>query len=289
MIDLDTMRRLVGLHTGIPEPVYRSWPAVNFSTYLKKHRSMAHLHYAASNPAPAKKAQTFGIAYHMAVFESKRFAKEVAIAPSVDRRTKDGKAAWAEFLAKSEGMTIIEEDEAFAIGAMMAALNAHPTIRKLIGAEGPCEAAVVWIDEETQLPCKARLDKFLPGVLALDLKSTTDASPVGWPFNANRWNYDQQAAHYYDGFSTVAEPTPFCFIAQESEPPYAAALWTPDDETVAVGRTKNRAALRRIAECVKSGVWPGYSEKVERFRLPEWAMNTNPEGLPKVDDAEHPF
>ena len=125
---------------------------------------------------------------------------------------------------------------------------------------------------------------------ARDLKTCADASPASFARSVARYGYHRQIAHYYDGFSTVSEPTPFCIVAVENAKPYAVAVYTLDDDAVAVGRSQNRRLLREIAACRKAGEWPGYPTTVQALSLPAWASGLDAGGLPKIeDDGTSPF
>lgn len=145
-----------------------------------------------------------------------------------------------------------------------------------------------------------------------DLKTTEDASPEGFAKSIANWRYDVQHAFYMDGTRLALEqgkcnppqegkaelsvywtdpvtgvlcrcrpdfwrgyPKHFAFIAVEKKPPYAVGVYVLDSEGVEIGRAQYQHDLRVYAECVRSGEWPGYGDKVQTISLPGWHANKN--------------
>lgn len=145
-----------------------------------------------------------------------------------------------------------------------------------------------------------------------DLKTTEDASPEGFAKSIANWRYDVQHAYYMDGTRLALEqgkcnppqegkaelsvywtdpvtgvlcrcrpdfwrgyPKHFAFIAVEKKPPYAVGVYVLDSEGVEIGRAQYQHDLRVYAECVRSGEWPGYGDKIQTISLPGWHANKN--------------
>lgn len=145
-----------------------------------------------------------------------------------------------------------------------------------------------------------------------DLKTTEDASPEGFAKSIANWRYDVQHAYYMDGTRLALEqgkcnppqegkaelsvywtdpvtgvlcrcrpdfwrgyPKHFAFIAVEKKPPYAVGVYVLDSEGVEIGRAQYQHDLRVYAECVRTGVWPGYGDKIQTISLPAWHANKN--------------
>ena len=143
-----------------------------------------------------------------------------------------------------------------------------------------------------------------------DLKTTEDASPEGFAKSIANWRYDVQHAYYMDGTRLALEqgkcnppqegkaelsvywtdpvtgvlcrcrpdfwrgyPKHFAFIAVEKKPPYAVGVYVLDSEGVEIGRAQYQHDLRVYAECVRSGEWPGYGDKIQTISLPGWHAN----------------
>lgn len=145
-----------------------------------------------------------------------------------------------------------------------------------------------------------------------DLKTTEDASPEGFAKSIANWRYDVQHAYYMDGTRLALEqgkcnppqegkaelsvywtdpvtgvlcrcrpdfwrgyPKHFAFIAVEKKPPYAVGVYVLDSEGVEIGRAQYQHDLRVYAECVRTGEWPGYGDKIQTISLPAWHANKN--------------
>lgn len=145
-----------------------------------------------------------------------------------------------------------------------------------------------------------------------DLKTTEDASPEGFAKSIANWRYDVQHAYYMDGTRLALEqgkcnppqegkaelsvywtdpvtgvlcrcrpdfwrgyPKHFAFIAVEKKPPYAVGVYVLDSEGVEIGRAQYQHDLRIYAECVRTGEWPGYGDKIQTISLPAWHANKN--------------
>lgn len=260
-----------GAHPGVPDEDYRAWPAWNYSRIKLTDKSMAHVKNYPAVP-PETEAMRFGKAFHAAVLEPGRFFDAYAVAPKVDRRTTAGKAAYAEFVAKHSGKTILDSDDCDTIQGMASALAAHPLVGGMLKASGQAELSCLWTDPDTALDCKCRLDWMLDADI-LDLKTTDDASPSGFARSIAKYGYHRQATFYSDGaLAAMGRQRGFVIVAVEKEPPHFIGVYRLSKESREVGREQNRVALHRIRACVDSGQWPGYSnDEIASIGLPAWA------------------
>lgn len=148
--------------------------------------------------------------------------------------------------------------------------------------------------------------------VVVDLKTTDDASLDGFAKSIANWRYDVQHPYYLDGLKEAirqgnctppvdgaaelsaywmdeetgvlcrcrpdfwrGNPNNFVFIAVEKKPPYAVGVYVLDSESVDAGRAVYRADLSSYAACLKSGVWPGYGDKIQTINVPGWHANKN--------------
>lgn len=275
-----------GLYRDVPFEEYLSWPCVHHSDLVLFNKSAAHVREAMLHPRAGTKAQEFGQAYHTAILEPGRFAKEYIAGIStdsdgnkIDRRTKAGKEAWAEFEKNSRGMRILDPADYEMLIGMQRRIWRHPSVKELLSAPGHSEVSIVWVDEETGLKCKARLDRvavYGGYPYLVDLKTTDrDASERGVTSTIARYSYHQQAGMYHAGME-VLFPGPyrkFAFVFQEKTRPYEPSVNDLDDVALAQGKSQFRKHLRRFKECLDSGEWPGYGDGIGLVSIPQWAMN----------------
>ena len=263
-----------GLYERVPFSDYRAWPAINHSLLSCGLRSMAHLRYAADHSDEPSEAMNLGAALHAAVFEPAESDRYVA-APDVDRRTKAGKAEWEAFTAANAGKTILRPSDLDTTRRMAEAVGSHTTAARLVGSAGPVEAATTWIDPETSLACKGRLDKFAESHgFIIDLKSTRDASPHGFARSVYSYGYHRQMAFYRAGLRALGKQVAACvIIAVENEPPYGVACYALDEAALIAGEQANRSLLTDYARCIALNKWLGYPDTIAPLSVPTWVLS----------------
>lgn len=215
----------------------------------------------------------FGKAAHCAILEPYLFTQTYAVKPAFgDCRNTANKAKRDEWLAAHDGYTVISQEDYDAVCAMGKAVRAHKLASKLLSGGKP-EVTVGWTDDATGLPCKARADywKEKQGVI-VDLKTCADASPLGFRKSVSNFRYHVQDAHYRRGFAAVGKQVAsFVFVAIEKRPPYAIGIYTLNEDALQRGEQHVRANMQTLAECMKSGEWPGYDPGIQTLELPPWS------------------
>jgi len=212
-----------------------------------------------------------GSAAHFGVLQPDLFyAKYFARPDGIDGRTKEGKAALVALGTENVGKLMLPLADFARIERMIEAVYSHPTASQLLKG-GSAEQSVLWKDAITGVDCKARID-YLRNDVRVDLKTCESASSSDFQRSVARWQYHRQAAFYSDGVhaATGNKGIGFVLIAVEKEPPYAIAIYVLDQLAVDTGRAIYRELLATYAECLKTNVWPGYSEKVQTIGLPGW-------------------
>ena len=270
------MNPATGLHNGVKMDDYRQIEAVNQSVLKLMERSPMHCRYAVEHPDPASDSQRIGDATHAAILEPGRFAAEFIASPKFDRRTKDGKAAAAEWEAANAGKLPLDPDEFARVEAMGRAVSQCRTAARLLGTPGECEVTACWHDRPTGLACKGRFDRRAvvgghPTII--EVKTARSAAYGDFARDAAKYGYHIQAAWYVDGHEAATGfPARHVFIVVENEPPHGVAVYVLNDAEMQSGRAKYRRMMDEYAACVKSGVWPGYPDKAQVLVLPHWAL-----------------
>lgn len=177
---------------------------------------------------------------------------------------------------------IVTAEEMAQAEAIRDAVMAHPAAGKLLApGAGVAELSAYWRDPETGVLCRCRPDWWRHDGTIVDLKTARDASPSGFPGSILSWRYHVQAAFYLDGIERakaaggvdMPAPKAFVFVAVEKVAPYAVAVYHLDvQQSVAIGRREYREDLDTYAECARSGIWPGYGDKIQSISLPEWRL-----------------
>lgn len=266
---------LLGLASDMTPADYLAVQALSASGLKKLRQSPAHFYGTTLDPKrPAEEpseALQAGSLLHCAVLEPEQLGARYVAKPSgMNFSTKEGKA-WRDAQTRQ-----IVTAEAWATAqAQASALRALPDVRQLLSV-GRAECSAFWIDGETGVLCKCRPDWHTPagnGVILLDLKTCQDASPDGFARAVARYGYHLQAAHYSAGFqAATGQPVlGFVFAAVESDWPHAAAPYMLTDDDLAAARAEVRRLTQLYADCLASGVWPGYASEIQTLALPSWA------------------
>lgn len=239
---------------------YRAAPAISRSELWKLRESPEKFKWAMEHPEPPTPALIFGQVFHKLALEPLTFGDEFAVAPNIDRRTKDGKAAWAEFTAAADGKIVIDQQMFDKASEMVCALYRAPFVKKLL--DGAHELPLFWTDEMTGEDCKARLDVLseVDGQpIIVDLKTTADASTDGFMRSAVKYGYDFQAAMYSEGYEKNYGKKPlFVFIAIEKEAPYSVNILQADEAFVSHGYDVFRELIGVYHYCKQTDNWYGF-------------------------------
>ena len=252
---------------------YHAYPALNKSGMVHLDKSPSHYKWNKDNPEPPTPAKQTGSALHLAVFEPDEYKKQVAVAPVVDKRTKIGKAAFADFERKAEGKIIISGKDESVIKNMKDAVLRNSTASTLL-ADGIAELSGFWV-HETGVMCKCRPDWITGDKIVVDLKSCLDASYKGFQKAAANFLYHWQAAFYLDGLTALTgeEHLVFCFICVEKTAPYGVAVYQLDRASIGAARSQIAPIINQYAICKAKDYWPGYVDEIQQLALPRWAIN----------------
>jgi hypothetical protein len=157
---------------------------------------------------------------------------------------------------------------------MAATVWKHPHASKLLKIGAP-EQTLIWVDEDTGVLCRAKVDKLRPdGVV--DVKSCDKADDDSLIKSVWNWGYFTQAAFYLRGFRALfpgVDPF-FAFVATEKDPPYLTRVFQLSDRALAYGDRRCTEALQRYRDCHAADDWPGYpTDEITEIDLPGWVRD----------------
>ena len=232
------------------------------STLLKEvsRRSPVHARYKAETFTPTP-AMNLGTAVHCAILEPKEYENRFAIAPKVDKRTKAGKAEWAEFVESAGDKMVLTQEQANAVIAMTDNYLRHPAcegiafdISKHPVQNGLIEAERYWeyetfsrLSGEIKADCKAKIDYVhKEQKILIDIKTTMDASTEA--FTKQSWNlkYHLQLAFYLQAMGVLKNE---CgqwnvqIIAIENTAPHAVNVFKVGERLLQLGYDEWKDAL----------------------------------------------
>lgn len=209
----------------------------------------------------ATPSQILGSAVHKLLLERNDFINEFAIEPNIDKRTKDGKAEYNEFLAKNSHKIIIKADE-FEKADLIArsVLEMQGTANFL--KDGKAEQS--YFGEIDGVKVKCRPDFYNENLgLIIDLKTTSDASPNGFLKSVANFNYDMQVAFYSDILQSLGKKVnSFLFIAVETKEPYLVSFYEikPNTNIYQSGRELYQKLLKKWRWCLEKDFYPSYEK-----------------------------
>jgi PDDEXK-like domain of unknown function (DUF3799) len=261
------------LHPGLSNEAYHALEAVSPSQIKALRRSPLHYYdqFLAEDrekPEPTP-AMLKGTALHTAVLEPELWDSTIAVPRQrFDRRTKAGQAAAAEFDFKSAGKIVISPEDADEVRRMADAVRKHPAARFLLDMPGRREASYTWTDPTTGLECKTRPDWHSEDRrIVVDVKTCRDASRVEFARAISNLDYHVQAAWNQDALQAEQ----FVTIAVENVRPYAVAVYPASGSLIAAGQRRIQIAMQLLAECHRTGNWPGYGDTIQDpIDLPNW-------------------
>ena len=247
------------------------------STMLKElAKSPAHLRYMLdADTAHDTPALILGRAIHCMALEGEEEFNKHFGEKKLSWATKEGKKEKERF--NSLGLTALSGDDMATVKGFTDAFNHHEAVCQLVvdGENPKFEETVLWVDEESGLGCRAKIDLCDSGViLVIDLKSTQNADPEVF-IRGDFWKYKYhlQAAHYAAGWMAATKstiPPDFYFYAGEKTPPYCSKVFKVSDRVIAYAMKERRKLINVYKECLTENEWPGYEESIYTIHLPTW-------------------
>ena len=263
---------------GMSNEEYHANEAVSKSRLDRIHKSIKHDQIPRSGPTPALLQ---GSAFHCAFLEREKFDKEYIVKKKfgLKKAEKEEKAIW-EAEQEKAGRKILTQDQFDTVRYMVDALIAFPKTAKLF-EDGKPEVSLFW--DHVDIECKARPDwvterkaevgdrRYL-----IDLKSTLDASPDGFPRSVHKYRYHVQAAWYLRAAEKCyrEEIADFIFLAVENHPPYNVGAYTLGMATLDEGWMTADQDLRKYKAWLNEPdqIPTGYSDSIEMIDIPNWGF-----------------
>ncbi len=263
---------------------YFSHPAMSQSKLKDLKKSPQYFwakHVAKIIQETTTPAMVFGTALHELIFEHKKFEENYVIEPTIDRRTKSGKEILERFIEDNTGKHILNESEMQILKNMQAQILKKKSA-EIMFVKGIAEKELFWIDTNTDIECKAKLDYLVepceeyPHGLIIDLKTTQNASPSEFSKSIYNFGYHNQVAFYSEAIKTIYKTSGypmFIFIAIEKQGLYDCNFFLANDDILTIGREENQKLLQLYKRCVNANNWPGYEDIIQTISLPKWAQN----------------
>jgi hypothetical protein len=225
---------------------------------------------------PPTTAMLFGTAVHLAVLEPDEFVKTYVPMPAINKRTNIGKSEFQSLTAicESNNQVLIDPTEYSDVLRMRDAIFKHPTA-KLLFQNGLAEQTFMFQELNTGANCKIRPDWLdNSSGLIVDLKTTDNATKEGFAKSAFDYKYYKQDPFYLEGLEAVGnERAGFVFVCIEKTAPFKIGVHYLDNRSRQLGRDEYLRNCETYVECLRTGIWKGYDEKISEVSLPAWAFN----------------
>lgn len=230
---------------------------VRWSTLKHIGRSPLHYAHALRRPLSPTPAMRLGTLVHQLVLEQ-------PLSVVVYEGERRGRA-WAEFKTTHEGKEICTESEMAQAEMISAAVAAD--VHAMAALRGTREQLARWTIDGRE--CQGTPDSVRIGHVC-ELKTTTDASPERFPWQARRMGYLGQLAWYGNGLSLLGNRIEsYSIVAVETREPYAVQTYELAPAAIVYGEKQWRACWERLRVCEDAGVWPSYSQSPLQLDVPE--------------------
>lgn len=264
----------VGVNPGLSDVAYFTDTALSASgakMLLPKSCPAKYKAHIDGEVEKASKAMDFGTIVHTLILGA---GKKFEVGKFDSWRTNASKE-WAAEVRARRHVPVLEHDLERA-KAVAEKIRTHPTWGFLF-AEGEPEVALKWIDPETGITMRARLDFLRPKIegkrrVIVDLKTSKSAHPEAFGKSIADYGYSVQDAIYEDGVkATGLDDDPlFLFVVAETEAPYCVTVGYLSADDLKLGRAQASIARRIFKECSESDHWPEYAEDLVEFSTPTY-------------------
>lgn len=261
-----------GLVYGLPEVEYHAPKDELSSTGAKlllespakfKHQVIGgnRVHRASYDLGTAVHTRVLGVGEQFITYPEEHLTKSGNASTSIKT------ISWANE-QRASGKVILSPADATVSAAMAEAVLTHPLAKKLFEREGHSEVSV--FDDSYDIKRRGRFD-YLPdeGGIAVDLKTTMDASPAGFARSAGKFKYHVQRGHYLDILKrSTGRELDMLFVTVEKEAPYLVAVHKLNDQFAEMGEVEALDAAGIYRRCMESGEWPGYPVEINELLPP---------------------
>lgn len=246
---------------------YAAMSGINWSALKYLATSPLLYRWRCDHPQKSTSAMVIGAAIHCATLEPEHFDERYAVYDD----TRRGKA-WDAFREDHPGVLTFKSRELVDILAAAVAVRGHAVASRLLDG-GRVEEPLRWVDPDTGLECKGRVDFIAPAGV-VDLKSCADPAPRVFAAQAARLLYHGQLAWYHHGAITArlipADAAPPRCIAVQSEEPYDVACYQLSTGELDAGRALCIELQDLLGACIAADYWPGVAPELMPLQLPRW-------------------
>ena len=213
-----------------------------------------------------------GRALHCRIIESKEdYQSRFVVEPRIDKRTKEGKAAYAKFLQETTGKTVLSRAQDATVESCVHWIDRQENVSLL--KRGLSEVTVFAEFEGAWF--RGRFDKYDPKLNYIcDLKSTTYDTPDAFIRSVFKYGYHIQAA-YYSMLAQMSMNVPdpaYYIVGLPKTAPHELMVFRLGDSAMALGREVARRLMYMHSRCLRENNWPFHDPEIMRLEAPDWAL-----------------
>jgi len=237
---------------------YDATVALNYSGSKMLLQSPLHYLHWLQEEKKDTPALALGRALHAKVLQPNEAADIYAVAPEVDRRTKDGKAIWESFTQANEGKAIITQEQNESLENMAKAIAGIMLANGITFATTELMGQV----DYGNVPLKFAIDAVGNDGYLYDIKTTNDdATPRSFKNTAFSFRYHLQAYFYAVCYNLLMKQAPkgFRFIVVEKNAPNGVAIFEMGPGMINLAAADFELVVKLYAECLNQKAFPGYS------------------------------
>lgn len=252
-----------GVHRDLDEAEYHAAPGLSYSGAKVLLDCPQRYRYERDHGRPPKREYDLGHVAHRLLLGK---GSEIKVLDFPNWLTKAAKAE--KEAARDRGEVPILAHEYMAALAMAHAVKDSPA--GPLFATGEAEVSLSWVDEQTGVPLRARIDWLHPNAI-VDFKTCDKASPAAIRKAVYEYSYLLQAVAYSEGARACGlGALPFIFVFAEKAEPHIVTVGQLDEGAYAYGEQRWREAIDLYDACVQADNWPAYSPDIETISLPAW-------------------
>jgi len=260
----------------IPLATYLGQPCTQLSigasdVQLVTELTPKHLRQKWSEPRDFSKEAELGSVIHAMILEPHRSQALVEVIKGADDYKSPATRNKRDAARNAGKIPLLEKDLERAHGAVRA-VQEDPIATELL-SDGKAEQSWFAFDKEAGLVRKCRPDFYTSRRVIIDVKAVGSTAPDFISRRIDDGQWFMQAPWYLDVVERVErEPAHgYSWICVEHKPPYDVVVRKPTYAALMHGHRLNEAAVKLIAQCNRTGVWPGNGGTIQDADLPSYA------------------
>jgi hypothetical protein len=281
---------------GVPYEQYAAEPGFRASWLNKLKISPQHFLAMKNQEDEDTPAKRLGRLIHSVFENGEKFMDTYIVEPKFTGKTKDGKESarsgeaiqakkdWYASL-DAEAVVVTSEELEVLVGIANQVKNSRLLTNML---KGSVRESSLWVDDpETGVLLQCRPDFVTASGYIVDIKSTRqNARDFPGDIFSDKYGkrfYVLSAAHYVHcaRVAKLSKTDSITLLAVETHAPFGFIPYVLDIGCLGPGEQWRSHLMSIYAECLKTGVWPGYPDEVQGLVPPEYVS------LPvNLNDAE---